>query len=291
MDLFTAIEQAAVAEASGTSGGDGTAAYMAPEGVSDECRSFLQGLLCSDVSKRLSADQALTHAWIVGQPGDRRLFQPLEEADMRPFGSATLALLKSEVALHGDGGGGGSRHVSFALGDAGSDAGGSGPRLRVRRDSTPIPPSSLPPPDGAVDDDGDVRPLFQGWLQKRGRIRRSWQPRYVYIRDGDLYYFKAAPSPEAPLSSMDKAELARLSTGSMRLHPIDDVGRCPKPGKPLRFSVQAAGRVLFLMPVEGLTETATGGPAEEAELVMERWITGFEHLRRGGANPEDEAST
>lgn len=247
---------------------DGAAPYTAPEGTSADAAAFLAALLHPDASSRPTPAAAAALPFITGHAATpRRALAPVDIDSLPPVASATLAYLKSQRALD-------------------DEAGRSSMRSRVRRDSTPMPPPGMPPADedGDLDDalHQDETPLWEGWLQKRGRIRKSWQLRYFFVKFRRVYYFKAAPPPGCPLEGLTPQELDRAAVGSMSLVDVQDVGRCPKPGKPLRFSVTAGGRTLFLMPVD---HGADGGA--QGELVMQRWMLAFESLCEGDDDDED----
>ncbi|KAA0147102.1 hypothetical protein FNF29_07592 [Cafeteria roenbergensis] len=248
---------------------EGAAPYAAPEGVGADTAAFLAALLQPDPRRRPTPAAAAAMPFVAaGASTPRRVVEPVDVASLPPVASATLAYLKSQRALGGDSGRGGS--------------------MRVRRDSTPMPPPDLPPEGEEDDEDGPPRavdadePLWEGWLQKRGRIRKSWQPRYFFIKFRRVYYFKAAPPPGRPLDGFTPQELERAATGSMSLVDVQDVGRCPKPGKPLRFSVTAGGRTLFLMPVDHGADAGAQG-----EVVMQRWMLAFDSLREDDDSSDD----
>ncbi|KAA0177108.1 hypothetical protein FNF27_01438 [Cafeteria roenbergensis] len=248
---------------------EGAAPYAAPEGVGADTAAFLAALLQPDPRRRPTPAAAAAMPFVAaGASTPRRAVEPVDVASLPPVASATLAYLKSQRALGGDSGRGGS--------------------MRVRRDSTPMPPPDLPPEGEEDDEDGPPHavdadePLWEGWLQKRGRIRKSWQPRYFFIKFRRVYYFKAAPPPGRPLDGFTPQELERAATGSMSLVDVQDVGRCPKPGKPLRFSVTAGGRTLFLMPVDHGADAGAQG-----EVVMQRWMLAFDSLREDDDSSDD----
>ncbi|KAA0150918.1 hypothetical protein FNF31_06919 [Cafeteria roenbergensis] len=248
---------------------EGAAPYAAPEGVGADTAAFLAALLQPNPRRRPTPAAAAAMPFVAaGASTPRRAVEPVDVAALPPVASATLAYLKSQRALGGDSGRGGS--------------------MRVRRDSTPMPPPDLPPEGEEDDEDGPPHavdadePLWEGWLQKRGRIRKSWQPRYFFIKFRRVYYFKAAPPPGRPLDGFTPQELERAATGSMSLVDVQDVGRCPKPGKPLRFSVTAGGRTLFLMPVDHGADAGAQG-----EVVMQRWMLAFDSLREDDDSSDD----
>jgi serine/threonine protein kinase len=238
-------------EAIATASNDIHAAMTIPEGLSADGESFLRALLAPKPRDRLSADDATRHPWIADLT-ERPTFEPLSLEALRGFSSPTLSYLKSQAALA-----------------ARDDVVPSLPS-KIRRDSTPIPPPSLPPPDDALDETDLARPRSEGWLTKRGRMVRSWQPRFFVLRDRTLFYFKSDTSGAgAEWRSLPNHELEAECAGQMSLELVEMARRSPCAGKPDRFHVRASGRDLFLQPM----------PSEaNPEVVVEGWLRAFEEL-------------
>ena len=53
--------------------------------ISDEAKEFIRQLMCVDVDKRLSCDQALQHAWITGAKSEKNIHASVSEQLKKNF--------------------------------------------------------------------------------------------------------------------------------------------------------------------------------------------------------------
>ncbi|TRY71038.1 hypothetical protein TCAL_06517 [Tigriopus californicus] len=67
--------------------------------ISEEAKEFIRQLMCVDVEKRLSCEEALKHAWITGAKGDRNIHASVSEQLKKNFAKSRWKQLMNAIVM------------------------------------------------------------------------------------------------------------------------------------------------------------------------------------------------